>query len=410
MSRPSSIIKHGTNVNVNINDANDITSEKSVRFHPSLRFILTHPSNGGATGSSRSSQPSLTRYTDDDYKRIRKSIKKTARAVRSFHREHPDGNFDEHQQTLAEAAANDNDDHPEPQYTDRGLEHLRTAECLERQMINKDCAIEAVLAAQERLDDEEDEADVNDHHSANASDPNSLDQRLRGISNVQTSNSAAATATMARLEVHRLRRLDHRARCIAASYRVHNRWALQNALDLAAQDELYVEQHVRPALEQELHEFETERQQQQRTPAKSCSAMSPLRTFAALQESLVMNGTTRGDNDNEGGTGTRMPPSSSLSAATVANMMPRASRPHAPSQVLPPANWLQHRDSLRLLPKNHTMMVNSLPNVVTAAQHQQRQQPRRARANTIDGTATMRAQQETSSTSSSSPLGLLGST
>lgn len=236
MNRRPIIKNQSTNDDVN---GDSSSRNKSVRFDPAARFIRIRPSNGHTT-SHRSSQSSLTRYTDDDYKRIRKGVKKTVRAVRSYYEEYPDGNFDEYmlQQSLAVA----DEGEIEPKYCARGLEHLRTAEYLEQQMINKDCAIESVLAAQERLDEEEeeDEADNNDDSTTMDQD---LDRRIRDIYDQSTSSDKKVRAHHHSLE--------QRARHIAASYRLHNRWALQNALELAAQDELYVEEHVHPALGRE---------------------------------------------------------------------------------------------------------------------------------------------------------------
>ena len=141
MSR-SIIKKQSSNADVK---GDSSSRNKSVHFDPAARFILIRPSNEYATGD-RSSPSSLTRYTDDDYKRIRKGVKKTVRAVRTFHEEYPDGNFDEYMCKQSLAVANEGEE-IEPKYCARGLEHLRTAEYLEQQMINKDCAIEAVLVA-----------------------------------------------------------------------------------------------------------------------------------------------------------------------------------------------------------------------------------------------------------------------
>ena len=359
MSRP--IIKKQSS------NGDSSSRNKSVHFDPAARFILIRPSNGYATGN-RASQSSLTRYTDDDYNRIRKGVKKTVRAVRTFHEEYPDGNFDEHQESLAinEDGRGTTNANSSPRYSSRGLEHLRTAEYLEQQMINKDCAIESVLVAQERLDEE-----------ANTGTQD-LDQRIRDIYDQPTTSEK-------KLRAHR-HRLEQRARHIADSYRLHNRWALQNALELAAQDELYVEQHVRPALEGELRELERKRRRQSELLTLSSSkavttdtgnsrrgTVSPLHTLATLEESLAMveDHISDGDNDNETNKNTITLPSS-LSAATIANMAAsrspsrpgssaRASstsssgrsmapRPHAPSRIHPPrpTNWLQHRDSLQL--------------------------------------------------------------
>ena len=52
---------------------------KLVRFNEAVRFIVIPPSSEQTA--------SLTRYTEDDYKRIRKSVKKTVLSVRMFHRE-----------------------------------------------------------------------------------------------------------------------------------------------------------------------------------------------------------------------------------------------------------------------------------------------------------------------------------
>ena len=354
MSRP--IIKKQSS------NGDSSSRNKSVHFDPAARFILIRPSNGYATGN-RASQSSLTRYTDDDYNRIRKGVKKTVRAVRTFHEEYPDGNFDEHQESLAinEDGRGTTNANSSPRYSSRGLEHLRTAECLEQQMINKDCAIESVLVAQERLDEE-----------ANTGNQD-LDQRIRDIYDQPTTSEK-------KLRAHR-HRLEQRARHIADSYRLHNRWALQNALDLAAQDELYVEQHVRPALEGELRELERKRRRQSELSSSKAvttdtgnsgrGTVSPLRTLATLKESLAMMEDHIGDGDNENETNNNtVTPPSSLSATTIANMAASrspsrpsnsahatgtsirsmASRPHAPSRIHPPrpTNWLQHRDSLQL--------------------------------------------------------------
>ena len=173
MSR-SIIKKQSSNADVN----GDFSSrDKSVRFDPAARFILIRPSNGYAT-SNRSSPSSLIRYTDDDYNRIRKGVKKTIRAVRTFHEEYPDGNFDEHQESLVinEDGRGTTKANSSPRYSSRGLEHLRTAEYLEQQMINKDCAIESVLVAQERLDEE---ANTATKISTNASETFTTSQQPR---------------------------------------------------------------------------------------------------------------------------------------------------------------------------------------------------------------------------------------
>lgn len=366
-SRP--IIKKPS-TNATNSQSNNNNNNKSVRFDPAARCILIHPSNGFDSRSS--SRSSLTRYTDDDYKRIRKSVKKTVRAARSFHKEHPDGNFDEHQQTLAEAEGNND----APEHSSRGLEHLRSAEFLEQQMINKDCAIESVLAAQERLDEEED-ADNNDN-STNTGNQDALDRRIRDIYD----KSSSSDTSKEQLRAHH-HRLEQRARHIAASYRVHSRWAVQNALELAAQDERYAEEHVRPALGGELRELE--RRQSELLALSSNKAdttdsvngrrgtVSPLHTLATLQESLAMedfNGEGEGEGDDDNEPNNTVTPPSSLSAATIANTAAsrspsrpgnsahatstsstsRSRRPHAPSRVHPPrpTNWLQHRDSLQL--------------------------------------------------------------
>ena len=80
--------------------------------------------------------------------------------------------------------------------TSRGIEHLRSAEHLEQQVINKDCAISVVLAEQRRLAEE-------------------------GIATADT------------------------AVVISEAYQQHSRWARQNALLLAASDEAFMRSNVK---------------------------------------------------------------------------------------------------------------------------------------------------------------------
>ena len=111
-----------------------------------------------------------TWLSDEDYKKIRRGVKKTARSFRR-------GELDE------------------TKMSSRGIEHLKSAEDLERQIVNKDCAIGVVLSEQRRLVD----------------------------AGVEIADAAVI---------------------ISKAYRMHTRWARQNALHLAACDEAFVRSNV----------------------------------------------------------------------------------------------------------------------------------------------------------------------
>jgi hypothetical protein len=308
----------------------------------------------------------VTRYVEADYKRMRKGVKKTVQKARRYGQQNSEMDVAELEVQL-EAEG----------HTLRGLEHLRTTECFERHVINKDCAIEAVMAAQDRLDDEEDaqEARAQEEDVKEAQDVSSgeLDQRIRTLYDQQGGTGTARTtpgSSLGRTNSSSARS-EQRSLHIAASYRAQNRWARRTARDLAAQDQDYVERHVRPTLERELRQVEMERRMQ--ILAVLEGSLDAAETDAETDTEASYGGSRRGSGGSQGDATNDnvvapLPPSS-LSAAVAAipngadsfDSFPSTTpsspsrptstspqhrsrpRPHAPHR-----QWLQHRDSLQL--------------------------------------------------------------
>ena len=177
-----------------------------------------------------------TWLSDEDYKKIRRGVKKTARSFRR-------GELDE------------------TKMSSRGIEHLKSAEGLERQIINKDCAIGVVLSEQRRLVD----------------------------AGVEIADAAMI---------------------ISKAYRMHTRWARQNALHLAACDEAFVQSNFN----------ETARAISSPTPAADIRSSNYLNQLSSL-------GIDDDDSDD-----------------CVGVTIQQRSRGSPPC----PIAWMNHQDSLRL--------------------------------------------------------------
>lgn len=149
--------------------ANQAFSDYDVQHNKVMKHVNINPTIFIRQDTVAPSDDS-TWLSDEDYKNIRRGIKKTARSFRR-------GELDE------------------TKMSSRGIEHLRSAEDLERQIINKDCAIGVVLSEQRRL--------------------------------VDAGTEIADAAVI-----------------ISKAYRMHTRWARQNALRLAACDEAFVLSYV----------------------------------------------------------------------------------------------------------------------------------------------------------------------
>lgn len=143
----------------------------------------------------------------------------------------------------------------------RGIEHLKSTEDLERQIINKDCAIGVVLSEQRGLVD----------------------------AGVEIADAAVI---------------------ISKAYRMHTRWARQNALHLAACDEAFVRSNVE----------ETARTVSSPTPAANIRSSNYPNRLSSL-------GIDDDDSDDCVGVAIRH-------------------RSRGPSPC--PIAWMNHQDSLRL--------------------------------------------------------------
>ena len=99
---------------------------KQVRFDPSTSVRRYHRDHG------------CSWLTDEDYNRIRRGIKKDVRKARAYARSEGAGDID------TPPSLN------EDEMTLRGIEHLQSAEVLQRQIHAKDSATEAVYREQER--------------------------------------------------------------------------------------------------------------------------------------------------------------------------------------------------------------------------------------------------------------------
>lgn len=296
----------------------------------------------------------MTRYVEADYKRMRKGVKKTVQKARRYGQQNSEMDVAELEVQL-EAEG----------HTLRGLEHLRTTECFERHVINKDCAIEAVMAAQDRLDDDVEEAqDVSSGE---------LDQRIRTLYDQQGGTGTARTTTGSSLDRTNSSsaRTEQRSLHIAASYRAQNRWARRTARDLAAQDQDYVERHVRPTLERELRQVEMERRMQilavLERSLDAAETDAETDTEASYGGSRRGSGGSQGDATNDNVVAPLLPSSLSAAVAAIPNgadsfdsfpsttpsspSRPTSTSPQHRSRPRPHAphrQWLQHRDSLQL--------------------------------------------------------------
>ena len=105
---------------------------KQVRFDPSTSVRRYHHDPGDDRSSSNCSW-----MTDEDYNRIRRGIKKDVRKARAYARSQGAGD-------------NPPPSRNEDEMTLRGIEHLQSAEVLQRQIHAKDSATEAVYREQER--------------------------------------------------------------------------------------------------------------------------------------------------------------------------------------------------------------------------------------------------------------------
>ena len=101
---------------------------KQVRFDPSTSVRQHHH------------DPGRSWLTDEDYNRIRRGIKKDVRKARAYARSEGAGDID------TPPSLNEDED----EMTLRGIEHLQSAEVLQREIHAKDSATEAVYREQER--------------------------------------------------------------------------------------------------------------------------------------------------------------------------------------------------------------------------------------------------------------------
>lgn len=235
---------------------------KTVNFNPSVS-IRRH--------SISASDDSW--LTDKDYSKILRSVKKMVRSFRE------------------DAAIDDNIG-----LTSRGIEHLRSAEHLEQQIINKDCAISVVLSEQRRLADE-------------------------GIS---TADAAVV---------------------ISEAYQQHSRWASQNALLLAASDEAFMRSNVKTTTRASAASSPTPADAQSPDPS---SGNKSNKTNAAYSLDQLSSLTI----DNSDGVAIQHHSQQQLPSSRGAG------RIHAPSRVSPlrtpnsaestPNTSLNHQNSLRL--------------------------------------------------------------
>jgi len=238
-----------------------IDKMKNVKFNPSVS-IRRH--------SISASDDSW--LADKDYSKILRSVKKMVRSIR-------------------ENAAIDDD----IGLTSRGIEHLRSAEHLEQQVINKDCAISVVLSEQRRLAEE----------------------------GIATADAAVV---------------------ISEAYQQHSRWARQNALLLAASDEAFMRSNVKTT---------TAGTASSPTPADAqspdpSSGNKSNKTTAAYSLDQLSSLTI----DNSDGVAIQHHYQQQLPSSRSAG------RIHAPSRVSPlrtsnsaestPNTWLNHQNSLRL--------------------------------------------------------------
>ncbi len=236
---------------------------KNVKFNPSVS-IRRH--------SISASDDSW--LTDKDYAKILRSVKKMVRSIR-------------------EDSAIEND----TGLTSRGIEHLRSTEHLEQQIINKDCAISVVLSEQRRLADE----------------------------GIATADAAVV---------------------ISEAYQQHTRWARQNALLLAASDEAFMRSNVKMTTGTGTASSPTPADAQSPDPSSGNKSNETNAAYSLDQLSSLTI-----DNSD----GVAIQPHSQQQQLPSSRS---AGRIHAPSRVSPlrtpnsaestPNTWLNHSDSLRL--------------------------------------------------------------
>lgn len=188
---------------------------------------------------------------EEDYKKIRRGVKKTAQSFRR-------GEIDE------------------TKMTSRGIEHLQSAEDLERQIINKDCAIGVVLSEQRRLSD----------------------------TGVKIADAAVI---------------------ISKAYRMHSRWARQNALHLAACDEAFVRSNGN----------DTIRTVSSSTPAADVRSLDDPSTNSSTSNCLHKLSSLGIESSDEECVGVAIQQRS------------QETLPHFGGESTPSA-WMNHQDSLRL--------------------------------------------------------------
>jgi hypothetical protein len=238
---------------------------KNVKFNPSVS-IRRH--------SISASDDSW--LTDKDYAKILRSVKKMVRSIRE------------------DSAIDDNIGLG---LTSRGIEHLRSTEHLEQQIINKDCAISVVLSEQRRLADE----------------------------GIATADAAVV---------------------ISEAYQQHTRWARQNALLLAASDEAFMRSNVKMTTGTCTASSPTPADAQSPDPSSGNKSNETNAAYSLDQLSSLTI-----DNSD----GVAIQPHSQQQQLPSSRS---AGRIHAPSRVSPlrtpnsaestPNTWLNHHDSLQL--------------------------------------------------------------
>uniref|UniRef100_A0A7S0AFM0 Uncharacterized protein n=1 Tax=Minutocellus polymorphus TaxID=265543 RepID=A0A7S0AFM0_9STRA len=234
---------------------------KHVNFNQTVS-IRRHRVDGGTTSW----------LTDEDYHRILRGVRKTARSIRKG------ASIDENM-------------------TSRGIEHLRSAEDLERQIVNKDCAIGVVLSEQRRIAD---------------------------------AGFAIADAVVV----------------ISKAYRKHTRWARENALHRAASDEAFVRSNVKTTTSSPTPDA-ADAQSPDPSSEDETNASQSLRQLSSL---------TIDDSDGCVDVAIQQQNQQSMSSNFPSRS---AGGIHAPSRISPlrtprnnaessPNAWLNHHDSLRL--------------------------------------------------------------